>query len=264
MAPWRMGFGVTPRTRTRHTSQLSTVLCTCVQTSTLRIYSGEACGDVIRYFFCDIILNDPFIYARPSPAPRRESSPRRSRDARAGDTPPPSSGLASKRTAPASAPSASVSRVSLYYSLCASGTDSTVIYIQYYHIRYMVHSCQTLRKIAAALTPPPRAAFMAPAAAPPSEADLGLGAPVRERAAARRAAAAAAPVAAGAKLGRPPRSSSLAPSPTPYLEPVRVWVGGRRFGLGLLAGVRAWEIGARESRASAIRNPSPTQTQSQP
>ena len=29
----------------------SAVLCTCVQTSTLRIYRGEACGDVIRYFF---------------------------------------------------------------------------------------------------------------------------------------------------------------------------------------------------------------------
>ena len=44
MAPWA--------SVTRGTSQLCSTLCTCVQTSTLRIYRGEACGHAIRFFFC--------------------------------------------------------------------------------------------------------------------------------------------------------------------------------------------------------------------
>ena len=102
---------------------------------------------------------------------------------------------------------------------------------------------QILRKNATALPPPPRAAFMAPAAAPPSEADLGLGARVTAGTAARRAAAATAPVAAGAKLGRAPRSSSLAPSPTPYLERVRVRVGGQVW-------VWVWSVGEPRQRSA--------------
>ena len=102
---------------------------------------------------------------------------------------------------------------------------------------------QILRKNTTALPPPPRAAFMAPAAAPPSEADLGLGARVTAGTAARRAAAAMAPVAAGAKLGRAPRSSSLAPSPTPYLERVRVRVGGQVW-------VWVWSVGEPRQRSA--------------
>ena len=82
---------------------------------------------------------------------------------------------------------------------------------------------QILRRwrYAAAHPPPPRAVATAPAIAPPSVAGLDLSARVRGGAAARRAAAATAPVATGAKLGRAPRSSSLAPSPTPYLKRMR-------------------------------------------
>ena len=99
--------------------------------------------------FFAIQLNDPFIYARPSPgerAPRTAAQPERERHPPAARVSLRGSrGSRSKRTAPASAPSASVSRVSLSITLSVLlvyGLYGNIYTILSYTT--MVHSCQTL------------------------------------------------------------------------------------------------------------------------